>query len=280
MANEIQFDAGETGLTDLYCAIRNRSNQYHNGSAFESRTTITWDTEAKIALAEDGSSGWYQATFNNAIATGWYFIEFYQAADTTAVRLDDDLLTVVEYYWNTDNNTLYELGAMTADMVENDGGTLRQSANALEEAPTGSGSSPWSASEKDDLIADLAGVKAITDQHTFTGGKIDAQVGGMDSSVLTAAAFATDALSSDALSAAASNQIRDNIYNTQLPKSYAAKGVQPTFAQMQYMTHGVVANTKADLPGLSMEVYDIDGTTLVMTYTLDSADPTERRRNT
>lgn len=60
----------------LYSHIRNKSGAVWNGSAFEAYNASNWGNY-DIALTEDGSSGYYKATFPGAISAGSYDLVVY-----------------------------------------------------------------------------------------------------------------------------------------------------------------------------------------------------------
>lgn len=86
-----------TGST-LYGHVRNNSGQVWNGSAFEAYVGANWGTY-KIALGEDGTSGYYKASFPSSVATGRYNVIIYEQAGVSAAATDSPVGKDI-YYWN------------------------------------------------------------------------------------------------------------------------------------------------------------------------------------
>lgn len=133
----------------------------------------------------------------------------------------------------------------------------------------------------------------------LVGGRMDSSVGAMAASVLTASAIAAnaitaakiatdaitaakiaaDAIGSSELAASAVNEIRDAIVDLQISDSVPADGTLPTIQQALYMTLQIAS--EFGIVGTTMTVRKVDGTTALMTFTLDDAtSPTDRTRAT
>jgi len=112
-------------------------------------------------------------------------------------------------------------------------------------------------SDLDDLQARLPAA--------LVGGRIDASVGAMAANVVTAAALAADAV--------------DEILDDPLTDAVPADGALPTLRQAIYMI--VQFLTERSVSGTTVTVRKVDGTTALMTFTLDSAvTPTSLTRAT
>jgi hypothetical protein len=91
---ETIFASGST----LYGHVRSNSGQVWNGSAFEAYVGANWLTY-KVALGEDGTSGYYKATFPATIASGRYNVIIYEQAGGAAAATDSPVGKDI-YYWN------------------------------------------------------------------------------------------------------------------------------------------------------------------------------------
>ena len=90
---------------------------------------------------------------------------------------------------------------------------------------------------------------------------------------------ATGGISAAALATDAAQEIADTIFTRQMTEAYAADGVAPTLAQMQYMLWSALA--EFSIATTTITCKKLDGSTTSMTFTLDDAtNPTSRTRAT
>lgn len=88
--------AGQTGRT-IYFVIRNSSGQVWNGSAFEAFNPSNWATY-DVAATEQGTSGYYSATFPGGIMAGKYSIVAHRQVGGSPATTDP-VFGVGIYYW-------------------------------------------------------------------------------------------------------------------------------------------------------------------------------------
>jgi hypothetical protein len=140
------------------------------------------------------------------------------------------------------------------------------------------------------LQAELDGIQADTEDiqsripAALVSGRIDASVGAMAANTLTAAALAADAVTEiqAGLSTVTEAQVQSNVIDAldeTLPDSVPADGTRPTVRQLLYMVGQFL--WEKEVSGTTVTVNKVDGTTALMTFTLDSAtDPTSISRTT
>ena len=88
---------GQTGRT-IYFVIRNSSGQVWNGAAFETFNASNW-ANYDVAATEQGTSGYYTATFPAAITAGKYTILAHRQIGGSPATTDP-VFGVGIYYWN------------------------------------------------------------------------------------------------------------------------------------------------------------------------------------
>lgn len=88
---------GVTGKT-IYFIVRNSSGQVWNGAAFEIFNASNWATY-DIAATEQGTSGYYSATFPATITAGKYTIVAHRQVGGSPATTDP-VFGVGIYYWN------------------------------------------------------------------------------------------------------------------------------------------------------------------------------------
>ncbi len=158
--------------------------------------------------------------------------------------------------------------ALLNELVENDVGVSRFTANALEQAPTG-GSAPTV-----DQIAD-----AVWDEDT-TGHTGVGTFGEQLKTDVDAILADTNELQTDdvpGLIAALNNISVTDILTTQMTESYAANGAAPTLAQGIFAIHQMLM--QFGISGTSYTVRQLDDSTTAFVVTLDdAANPTDAKR--
>jgi hypothetical protein len=137
----------------------------------------------------------------------------------------------------------------------------------------------------DFLDTEVAAIKTKTDQLAFTtANRVDAQVFGMEANTLTAAASAADFVTEIQanLSTLTEALVQSNVIDALdeiLPDSVPADGTRPTVRQSLYMI--VQFLMEKSVSGTTVTTKKVDGSTSLMTHTLDSAtDPTSITRTT
>jgi hypothetical protein len=137
----------------------------------------------------------------------------------------------------------------------------------------------------DFLDTEIAAIKTKTDQLAFTtANRVDAQVFGMEANTLTAAASAADFVTEIQanLSTLTEALVQSNVIDALdeiLPDSVPADGTRPTVRQSLYMI--VQFLMEKSVSGTTVTTKKVDGSTSLMTHTLDSAtDPTSITRTT
>jgi hypothetical protein len=125
----------------------------------------------------------------------------------------------------------------------------------------------------DDLVdTEVAAIKTVVDAievdtqdiqsrlpATLVSGRIDASVGAMASSVLTASALASDA----------ATEIATAAYTGQMTESYRAAGVAPTLAQAMFELLAQMGDR--DIVGQTLTLHKLDGTA-AKTFSLNDAN--------
>lgn len=126
-----------------------------------------------------------------------------------------------------------------------------------------------------DIMADTNDIQTRL-PAALVSGRMDASVGAMAASVVTAAAIATGAIDADALAA---DVVTDIWQGTALTEAYAADGATATPAQLLYMILQTLM--EFSISGTTLTVKKLDGSTTAMTVTLsDATNPTSRTRAT
>lgn len=175
--------------------------------------------------------------------------------------------------------------ALLNEIIENDGGVSRFTANALEQGPSGGGSAPSAADVADAVWDEVASghvtagsagyqlktlldaVKAKTDLLTTFPSNFSTLVIDGSGRVDISKIEGTDA----------TDQLKATLLTSQLTESYAADGVAPTLAQAVFwIMQGV---HEFEMSGTVGTVKKIDGSTTAGTFAVDSASsPTSRWR--
>jgi hypothetical protein len=135
----------------------------------------------------------------------------------------------------------------------------------------------------DFLDTEIAAIKTKTDQLAFTtANRVDAQVFGMEANTLTAAASAADFVTeiqanlSTLTEALVQSNVIDALDET-LPDSVPADGTRPTVRQALYIITQFL--TEKAVSGTTVTVRKVDGSTSLLTLTLDDAtNPTSITR--
>jgi hypothetical protein len=135
------------------------------------------------------------------------------------------------------------------------------------------------------LQAEVDAIQAKTDQLTFgTANRVNAQVYGMEANVVTAAASAADFVTEvqSGLSTLTEALVQSNVIDALdeiLPDSVPADGTRPTVRQALYIITQFL--TEKAVSGTTVTVKKVDGTTSLLTLTLDDAtNPTSITRAT
>lgn len=119
---------------------------------------------------------------------------------------------------------------------------------------------------------EVAAIKAKTDSLTFsTAGRVDAQVFGMEASVVTAAAIATGAIDADALAADAGNEIADAILARDLGSGTGAGSSEERTVRSALR----FLRNKWSISGVTMTVTKEDDSTAAWTTTLATSGTAE-----
>ncbi len=143
--------------------------------------------------------------------------------------------------------------------------------------------------ESDGMVQSTVEEWRGTVPNVLVSNRMDTSVGAMQNNVFVAAAiqdgaftaakFNTDSITADALAADAVTEIATNIFTSQMTESYAADGTAPTPAQILFMIWSRIVEIGSS--GLTITTRKLDGTTVAMTFTLDSAtSPTTITRTT
>lgn len=173
-------------------------------------------------------------------------------------------------------------GSILHDLLEDDAGTWRFTANALENGPVGGGGgTDWTATEREQIRGalgivgtqaapagggQLQDIKTKTDGLNFTGTDVKATLdgetvtpaaGSITSSVfaagaITAAAFATDAITSTVLAASAVTEIQAGL-STVTTAQVLAQAAQALVDI--HLDHLLAVDTPAPLPGASGSIF-------------------------
>lgn len=90
-------NAGQSGLTEDF-VIRNQSNEIWNGSAFVTFNGSNWASYV-IAMAEQGSTGFYYGTFPATISQGSYFITVHSRTTPATPAQTDEVIGSGTFNW-------------------------------------------------------------------------------------------------------------------------------------------------------------------------------------
>ncbi len=188
------------------------------------------------------------------------------------------------------------VGSMLGDLTEDDAGTQRFSANALEQSPAGGGggSGDWTAGEREQIRQALGitgtkaatsggtldNVKAKTDSMVFTDSDLHVTLDGEAVTVETNNDKTGYALSGSKQTLDALNDVSAaDILTTALSESYAADGSAPTLSQAIFAIQQFLQERSVN--GATVTVRRLDGTNTAMTFTMDSdTAPTSISRTT
>lgn len=170
----------------------------------------------------------------------------------------------------TDYDPASKPGVATAllnELVENDGGVSRYTANALEQAPTPPTATAivdeWETQSQADPTSFHVNVKEVNGTAQ-TANDNGADINTLITQVGTAGAGLTDL---GGMSTGMIAEVTAAALTTQMTEAYAADGVAPTLAQaifaiQQFLQEKAVNST-------TMTVKKLDGSTTAMTFTLD-----------
>ena len=163
--------------------------------------------------------------------------------------------------------------ALLNELVENDGGLSRFTANALEQAPAGGGGTDWTSGEREQIRqalgltgtkaatagGNLDDVKAKTDLLAFTGNDVQATLDG-ETVQISGTKQTLDALND--ISAG-------DILTTALAESYAVDGAAPTLSQAVLAIQQFLQ--EREVVGATISVKRLDGSNTAMTFAMNSA---------
>ena len=183
--------------------------------------------------------------------------------------------------------------ALLNELVENDGGVARFTANALEEAPTG-GSAPSASEIADEVetrtIAAVTLVNGLAANTVSASALADDAVTEIQNGLATATALSTvsgnvDAILADTgtdgvvIAAATQQSIADTLLGRTVTEGFSTAGADATVAQMLHEIRQNAADFS--ISGTTLTVKRKDGSTTAMTFTLDNdTNPTSRARAT
>lgn len=329
--NDILTDTAEIGVAGAGLTNINLPNQ-----TMDIVGNITGNISGSVGSVTGLNPALLDVAVSTRLATSGYTAPLDAAGTRSAVGLATanldiqlaDIPTVSEFNARTVTSATYATSASLAtmqttidkldDTLEDDAGTYRFTANALEQAPSGSGSltaaDVWAYSTRvltaGTNIA-LAKGTGVTGFNDLSAAQVNAEVdtaisdvgltptvtGRIDAAISTRLASASytapDNATITAINLKTTNlpaspaatgdipttaQIATAVYTTQMTESYAADGVAPTLAQALFLT--MQSLSEFSIAGTTITVKKLDGAATAAQFTLDDGTtPTSRTRS-
>ncbi len=199
---------------------------------------------------------------NSFYAAGVEFFELRGEADAGATQM---LPVKVNLNMVSQSDIGTEIGGYFDEMTEDDGGTKRFTLNALEQAPSGGGSSPWSGAQVAEVLAELDGILARLPASLTANGNIAASL----QEIVDSAAAA------DNLKTTMDTVIRTTVEVAPAPTDTSFKGPDSLSAVDNFYNGRIVIFTTGPLALQVTKVEGYVGATNVFTVTQTTGAPAD-----